>query len=49
VGRVAVVDMKGLHHLRNEESGAVCVFHPELPVVACAAITGEMNPTGTGS
>jgi hypothetical protein len=35
-------DMKPLHHLRNEEAGAVCAFHPALPLVACAASNGEI-------
>jgi hypothetical protein len=31
-------DMKVSRHLRNEESGAVCLFHPALPVVVIIII-----------
>jgi regulator-associated protein of mTOR len=36
-------DMKLLHPLRGEESGAVCAFHPALPTVGCVSSSGEIS------
>jgi hypothetical protein len=42
VPSICDLEMKVVHTLKSADPGAVCVFHPVLPVIAAGGASGEV-------